>query len=885
MARDEAARIGPWPPSGPPGDAPAGPRGGAVADRLTGLAARLLGTKYALVSLLSDERGGLSVRGGTASPVVREGPLDSLGAVTARLGGPLAVTDAAHDSRVAHLTQALAGELRSYLGVPLRHSDGELVGALCVFDPAPRTWRESDVQLLEELAASVSAELELAEVSADLAATAARLELAFAAADLGSFDWDLRTVVVFWDDRLRAIFGYHADTFVPHIDSFTNRLHPGDRQWVGEAIAEAVGAGGDFGAEYRVVRPDATTRWVIARGRVLRDEAGHPVRLLGAAYDSTAARTSRDFAARVLETMSTAFFSLAPDWTVTYVNAEGERALGRERADMIGRNFWEVLPETIGSVFDREYHRAVETGQSVAFDAFYPPLDRWYEVRAWPFPDGLSVYFHDISARRRAESGRAEAVAEREEATLGRAQAAADRESAVVGREQAVVLAQRATRRLQVLADAGSAMSTSLDPASVLTTLCRTVVPALGDWVVVGVRHEIADILDLRRSTPSGARSGARSTDDVVVVRVAHSDLAGEAELDTLLGRAVLSIDDPAGMGWVTGTGLRHWQPAQPAAAHEPARAEADRLRDYRPGDAVLTVPLISGGRTLGAMAVGAPSDDPEDRRLVEELGVRAGAALDNAALYDTERRLGLTLQRSLLPGQLPQLPGLELAARYLPGTEGTEVGGDFYLARVLPDGRMLLMLGDVMGHGIPAAARMGQLRTMLATLAYSGCAPDVVLTRAAEQAEELIDLQLATVLVAIYDPAHRELTVASAGHPPPLLAPIASEPAFVDLATGPPLGVGKAVYRAVTVPVPGAATLVFYTDGLIEERGEAIDEGLERLRQALREVRLPPEAVCTHVLHELGRSRGGEDDVALLVLSHADPVAAPISAPNDNAK
>jgi serine phosphatase RsbU (regulator of sigma subunit) len=350
------------------------------------------------------------------------------------------------------------------------------------------------------------------------------------------------------------------------------------------------------------------------------------------------------------------------------------------------------------------------------------------------------------------------------------------------------------------------------------------------------------------------------------------------------LGRAVLDVDDPVGVGWVTGTGTRHWQPAEPTAHHSPARSEADLLRDYRPGDPVLTVPLTSGGRTLGAMAVGGPSDDPEDGRLIEELGVRAGAALDNAALYDAERRLGLTLQRSLLPGQLPALPGLELAARYLPGTEGTEVGGDFYLARVLPDGRMLLILGDVMGHGIPAAARMGQLRTMLATLAYSCSAPDVVLTRAAEQAEELIDLQLATVLVAIYDPADRRLTVASAGHPPPLLAPVEAEPAFVNLRAGPPLGVGSAVYRAVTVDVPAAATLVLYTDGLIEERGEAIDEGLERLRLALCSVRLPPDAVCTHVLRELGRTRGGEDDVALLVLSHADPMhQTPAGSGNDS--
>jgi len=858
----------------------ADPPGRAAADRLTGLAARLLGTRFAQVYLVTDDHGVLTAPGASGVSLARSGPGDALGALAATLGGSLAVTDAPRDSRVAQLAPVVSGRVGSYLGVPLRRSDGELLGVLGVFDPAPRAWREPDVHVLEELAVSVLAELELAEVSADLAATGARLELAFAAADLGSFDWDLISDELTWDDRLMAMFGYDATTFVPHIDSFSKRVHPGDRPWVSEALADVIAAGGDFAAEYRIVRLDGTMRWVSARGRVLRDELGRQVRFVGAAYDSTAARTSRDFAARVLDTMSTAFFSLAPDWTVTYVNAEGERALGQDRGGLVGRNFWEVMPETIGSIFDREYHRAVETGQNVAFEAFYPPLNTWYEVRAWPFPDGLSVYFHDISARRLAESGRAEAVAGREEAMAGRAEAVHDRESAVVEREHAVVAAHRATRRLQVLADAGSAMSTSLDPASVLTTLCLTVVPALGKWAVVGVRREIADILELR----TGNRSGARGAEEVIVVRVAHSDPASEAELDTLLGRAVLRIDDPVGVSWVTSTGKRHFQhaaapaanvgaapAANVAAARSPARSEAELLRDFRPDDGVLTVPLISRGRTLGALAIGAPSENSEDRRLLEELGVRAGAALDNAALYDTERRLGLTLQRSLLPGELPQLPGIAVAARYLPGTEGTEVGGDFYLARGRSDGRLLLILGDVMGHGIPAAARMGQLRTMLATLAYSDSAPGVVLTRAAQQAEELIDLQLATVLVATYDPAARQLTVASAGHPPPLLAPLAEEPAFVAMLPGPPLGVGPAVYQSVTVDVPRAATLVLYTDGLIEERDQSIDEGLERLRLALREVRLPPEAVCTHVLRELGRTRGGEDDVALLVLSHAD--------------
>jgi len=253
---------------------------------------------------------------------------------------------------------------------------------------------------------------------------------------------------------------------------------------------------------------------------------------------------------------------------------------------------------------------------------------------------------------------------------------------------------------------------------------------------------------------------------------------------------------------------------------------------------------------------------------MLADLASRAAVALDNALLYRAERRTGLTLQRSLLPGDVPQLPGIEVAVRYRAGATGAFVGGDWYQGVVVGED-LVLCMGDVMGHGMRSAARMGQLRAIVATLALEGHGPGALLARLADSVDVLLDLELATLLVAVYSPSRRTLTVASAGHPPPLLATLDAEPAYLDVVPGPPIGSLPGEYEELVVDVPPGSTAVLYTDGLVERRGEALDVGLEALRQALRELRLPPEAVADHVLATLGRSEGGDDDVALLVLSH----------------
>jgi serine phosphatase RsbU (regulator of sigma subunit) len=368
----------------------------------------------------------------------------------------------------------------------------------------------------------------------------------------------------------------------------------------------------------------------------------------------------------------------------------------------------------------------------------------------------------------------------------------------------------------------------------VLGILTDAVLAGLGEWIVVALTDDVVAGLSEHES---------RASRRLEVMRAAHADPGRDDEV-----RAAVDVD------------------AFPLAGLDPV---AGPVALRAGSDEALALPLNSRGRLLGAVVVGRPAREELDRRLLQDLVMRAGSAVDNAVLYGAERRMGLTLQRSLIPAALPQLPHIQTAARYLPGTKGRHVGGDFYLGHRLQDGRLSLIIGDVMGHGMQAAARMGQLRAILTAYAYDGDPPDRVLTRLAARVEDLLDLPMATVLVSIYDPAARELLTASAGHLPPLIAPRDQEPAFAPMRPGPPLGVGPYSYAAHRIVLPPDATAVLYTDGLIEDRRRSIDAGLERLRRALADLRMPPEAVCDHVLAELGRTEGAEDDIALVVLHH----------------
>jgi serine phosphatase RsbU (regulator of sigma subunit) len=254
--------------------------------------------------------------------------------------------------------------------------------------------------------------------------------------------------------------------------------------------------------------------------------------------------------------------------------------------------------------------------------------------------------------------------------------------------------------------------------------------------------------------------------------------------------------------------------------------------------------------------------------------------ATQNDVLYHEQRNVALTLQRALLPQAFPQIDGVECAGVYLAGVSGTEVGGDWYSVVEAGDGSAYFVVGDISGRGIQAAALMAQIRFTIRTLATLGHDPADILERASRDVDLEKTGRFATVLVGVIND-QRRLSIASAGHLPPLL--VASNNAeYLTIKPGPPLGVHPARYETTTVPLAPGTTVLAFTDGLVETRSAPIDDGLERLRSAAATgSRSDLNDVVQSVTDQL-IPQGSEDDVALLALRLApQPVMTPVHAPN----
>jgi len=283
----------------------------------------------------------------------------------------------------------------------------------------------------------------------------------------------------------------------------------------------------------------------------------------------------------------------------------------------------------------------------------------------------------------------------------------------------------------------------------------------------------------------------------------------------------------------------------------------------------LIGVPLIAEGEVRGVVQVGsrAPrSFDDNDAALLSLVADRAALAIANASLYEREHRIVETLQRSLLPARLPNLPGMSIAAHYSPG--GADVGGDWYDAIELGGGGVGLAMGDVVGHGIEAASLMGELRNALRAYALDGFSPGDVLAKLNHLVAQMERNQMATLVYAVIDADWTQLRFAGAGHPPPLLVGPDGSAEYLWDARSTPLGVGGyGGYEEGSASLEGGSTLALYTDGLVEVRGESLTAGLDRLKEAVLAGPGQPQALCDHVIASLLGSRAARDDVAFLAL------------------
>ena len=548
------------------------------------------------------------------------------------------------------------------------------------------------------------------------------------------------------------------------------------------------------------------------------------------ARQEQALRSSEQRTRLIVESARDGFLSTDAEGRVLELNAAAERLLGRSRADVIGRPLKQLgIPPEVHARFERRRQALLEAAredrphhleQRVVIDR--PDGTRLHaETMIWVVERDGELMFNarltDIGARLREEHKREQLV----RATAARAEA--ERATATIG-------------RLQAVADAALADSDLRTLAPTLLARSREVLNAESAALAL-----IEDDGGLSLVADDGATRSGRPQ------RVARD--AGLAGRVLAAGEPVL-VHDP-----------------QPDDLADPAVLENAIT-------SMLAVPLVLHGDIIGVIEVGvcAPrrlgSDDVDLLRLTAD---RVALAVGRARAFGREHRIAETLQRSLLPQTLPSLPGIALSARYLPAASEAEVGGDWYDAISLGEGRVLLVMGDVSGKGLAAASTLGALRNAIRAYAFDGHGPAQIAGRVnrfvlTDPARE----HMATLVLAVFDPVDGKLLWVNAGHPPPLILDGEGTPRFLEGARSVPLGVLPfARYEEESTTLEPGSAIVLYTDGLIERRGEHLDAGLELLADAASEGMLDPDALCDRLLAAALPGAAPSDDVALLVLSH----------------
>ncbi|MFG3016849.1 SpoIIE family protein phosphatase [Streptomyces cinerochromogenes] len=426
----------------------------------------------------------------------------------------------------------------------------------------------------------------------------------------------------------------------------------------------------------------------------------------------------------------------------------------------------------------------------------------------------------------------------------------------------------RAQERLSLLVRAGKRIGASLDVRRTAAELADVAVPQLADEVLVDLAPAVIE----GRQPPTGSAPGhsllrmhGRTPEEFRTSPVSYPPASPQAQ-SLATSRPVVDASPP---GTPAGTG--------PAASHSSQSSHSSQ--PSQSSHSSLFVPLLTRNAVLGLATFRRSSNPdrfgPEEQTLAVELAERAAVGIDNARRYTSQHAAALVLQRSLLPQHLPEQSAVDVAYRYLPADSRVGVGGDWFDLIPLSGARVGLTVGDVVGHGVHAAATMGRLRATVRTLALLDLDPAELLTRldglVAQDSETDADDGLGdetlgvTCLYAIYDPVGGRCVWASAGHPPPIVADASGSVALSALAPGPPLGLGGLPYENVELSLPGGSVVAFFTDGVVEDRHTDIDSGIDRLAHVLTWQRCPLEELCDRALS--ARPPGPQSDDATLLL------------------
>jgi len=640
----------------------------------------------------------------------------------------------------------------------------------------------------------------------------------------------------------------------------------------------------EFEYEARIARAGERTRVVHLRGRPVRHPDGSFAGHVVAAFDVTEWRAAErvlqflsvlgDVLARSIDADAMLHDvarilvpELADACTIALVDDDERiRRVAAKHSDEVAERELRALSPTVDADDKRSaIAEVVRTGVSL----YRPIVDAPGPDEPWPAPGDLDVprsllcvplHGRDrvigaialMSSRRRLVPNDVELARE-----IARRCAAAVDAAALFRRSE------DARARLALLASIGEQLAATLDVRGTLRALVRRIVPVFADVAVVA----------LRRSDGSLQRA-----------EIAHVDAAVEAAFREDFFPRIVDADDPTPLARAART--RKPMLIEDFAAELANGAHAKRASAYDAArtigaSSVLAVPLLSGDDVMAVLVLAFTHSGRRYRSgdvpLALDIARRAAIAFERARAFDQERRVAETLQHAMLPDELPDVPGIAFCARYVPGGR-VDIGGDWYDVIELPHGRFGVAIGDVAGHGLSAAAVMGRLRNVLRAFASEGSEPGSVLRRVNRFVFEQGPLDMATLCYGILDSRTGRLAWSLAGHPPPLLLRPGAPPEFGDGRPSPPIGADlQTDFQTAEAELGPGTTVLFYTDGLVERRGESLDLGLDRLRERLRYT--PPllEETCDLVLEQMLGGGRPQDDVAVLGLRFVGIEGSPV--------